>query len=155
MINNLPRRHFIKYSSASLLAGATGLSIPNIALGAVRKVVVIGGGAGGTIAAKYIKKSDPSIEVTLIESNKTYDTCFMSNEVIGGGRKIESIVHGYDGLKKRSINIVHSTASAIDIDKKTVLTSSGDRFKYDRLIVSPGISLKTVSYTHLTLPTKA
>jgi sulfide dehydrogenase [flavocytochrome c] flavoprotein subunit len=142
MINNLPRRHFIKYSSASLLAGATGLSIPNIAFGAVHKVVVIGGGAGGTIAAKYIKKSDPSIEVTLIESNKTYDTSFMSNEVIGGGRKIESIVHGYDGLKKRSINIVHSTASAIDIDKKTVLTSSGDRFKYDRLIVSPGISLK-------------
>ncbi len=141
-MRNLRRRHFIKFGSASLIASASAISMPTIVLGAVRKVVVIGGGAGGTIAAKYLKKSDPLIEVTLIESNKTYNTCFMSNEVIGGGRKIESLNHGYDGLKNRGVNVVHDTASAIDIDRNTVLTTSGDRFEYDRLIVSPGISFK-------------
>ena len=141
-MRNLRRRHFLKIGGASLLAGTAAISTPNIVLGAVRKVVVVGGGAGGTIAAKYIKKSDSSIEVTLIESNKTYNTCFMSNEVIGGGREIKTLNHGYDGLKKRGVNVVRSTASAIDIEKNTVLTTSGDRFEYDRLVVSPGISIK-------------
>ena len=121
-MRNLRRRHFLKIGGASLLAGTAAISTPNIVLGAVRKVVVVGGGAGGTIAAKYIKKSDSSIEVTLIESNKTYNTCFMSNEVIGGGREIKTLNHGYDGLKKRGVNVVRSTASAIDVEKNTVLT---------------------------------
>ncbi len=142
-MHNLKRRSFLKFGSATLVAGATSLTVPNIALGATRKVVVIGGGAGGTIAAKYIRKADASIEVTLIESHKTYNTCFMSNEVIGGGRKIESLNHSYDGLKKRGINVVHSKATAIDIDNNNVLTSDGTKFDYDRLVVSPGISLKT------------
>ena len=104
--------------------------------------MVIGGGAGGTIAAKYIRQSDSSIDVTLIETNKEHYTCFMSNEVIGGDRKITTIKHPYDGLKKYGINIVHSMATAIDADKKTVMTASGDSFSFDRLIVSPGVSLK-------------
>jgi sulfide dehydrogenase [flavocytochrome c] flavoprotein subunit len=105
-------------------------------------VVVIGGGAGGTIAAKYIKKADSSIDVTLIETNKTYHTCFMSNEVIGGNRKIETLRYEYEGLKKHGINVVHSSASAIDVDNKKVVTADGVTLGYDRLVVSPGISLK-------------
>lgn len=142
-MHNLERRSFLKFGSATLIAGATSLTVPNIALGATRKVVVIGGGAGGTIAAKYIQKADASIEVTLIESNKTYNTCFMSNEVIGGGRKIESLNHSYEGLKKHGVSVVHSKATAIDIDNNNVLTSDGTKFDYDRLVVAPGISLKT------------
>ena len=30
-------------------------------------MVVVGGGYGGTIAAKYIQMADPSVRVTLIE----------------------------------------------------------------------------------------
>ena len=56
MIKNLQRRNFIRLGSASLLIGAASVSLPNIVRGAQKKVVVIGGGAGGAIAAKYIKK---------------------------------------------------------------------------------------------------
>ena len=143
MIKNLQRRNFIRLGSASLLIGAASVSLPNIVRGAQKKVVVIGGGAGGAIAAKYIKKSDSSIDVTLIESNKTYHTCFMSNEVIGGGREIGSLNHDYRGLKKRGINIIYGKATAVDVEKNTVVTGIGDKFEYDRLVVSPGISLKT------------
>jgi sulfide dehydrogenase [flavocytochrome c] flavoprotein subunit len=141
-MENLKRRNFIKLGGTSVIAGAAGLSIPSIVLGATRKVVVIGGGAGGTIAAKYIKKADSTIDVTLIETNKTYHTCFMSNEVIGGNRRIESLKYEYEGLKKRGINVAHSNASAIDVDNKSVVTADGVSLSYDRLIVSPGISLK-------------
>ena len=140
-MKNINRRDFIKLGSGSLVAGSAGLIVPQIAVGATKKVVVIGGGAGGTIAAKYIRQADSSIDVTLIETNKEYYTCFMSNEVIGGDRKMETIKHSYDGLQKYGINIVHSMATAVDADKKTVMTASGDSFSFDRLIVSPGVSL--------------
>ena len=142
-MKKLNRRDFIKLGGGSIvISTAAGLSFPNLALGASKKVVVIGGGAGGTIAAKYIRKMDESIDVTLIESNKDYHTCFMSNEVIGGDRPFETIHHTYDGLKKYGINLVHSKATGVDVDSKTVTTASGDTFNYDRLIVSPGIALQ-------------
>lgn len=141
-MKKLNRRDFIKLGGGSIVAGTAGLSIPNIALGASKKVVVIGGGAGGAIAAKYVKKADSSIDVTLIETNKEYYTCFMSNEVIGGDRNIETIRHSYEGLGKHDINVVHSKATGVDVDSKVVTTASGDTFNYDRLVVSPGISFK-------------
>ncbi len=141
-MKKLNRRDFIKLGGGSVVAGTAGFSIPNIALGASKKVVVIGGGAGGTIAAKYLRRADSSLEVTLIEKNDDYHSCFMSNEVIGGDRKIETIRHTYDGLKKHGINVVKSKATGVDVDAKKVMTESGDSFSYDRLVVSPGISIK-------------
>lgn len=136
------RRAFLKIGGGSLVAGASTIGIPNLALGANKKVVVIGGGAGGAVAAKYVRKMDSSIDVTLIEANDKHYTCFMSNEVLGGGRKLESICHGYGGLKKHGINVVHSKATGVDAKSKTVTTASGDTFKYDRLVVSPGIDFR-------------
>ena len=106
------------------------------------KVVVIGGGAGGATAAKYIRKADPSIEVTLIEPKEYYYTCFMSNEVLAGERAMQSIKFGYDGLAKYGIKVIHSLATGIDSVTKQVTTQSGETFNYDRLIVSPGIDFQ-------------
>ncbi|NVZ09065.1 FCSD flavin-binding domain-containing protein [Allochromatium humboldtianum] len=134
------RRDFIKTSGAA--AAAVGiLGFPHLAFGAGRKVVVIGGGTGGATAAKYIKLADPSIEVTLIEPNENYYTCYLSNEVIGGDRKLESIRHGYDGLRAHGIQVVHDSATGIDPDKKLVKTAGGAEFGYDRCVVAPGIEL--------------
>ena len=141
-MKKLNRRDFLKIGGGSLVAGASAVGIPNIALGANKKVVVIGGGAGGAVAAKYVRKMDSAIDVTLIEANKEHYTCFMSNEVLGGGRDIATIRHGYDGLKKHGINVVHSKATGVDASSKTVTTADGDTFNYDRLIVSPGIDFK-------------
>ncbi|HHN68201.1 MAG TPA: NAD(P)/FAD-dependent oxidoreductase, partial [Thermopetrobacter sp.] len=134
------RRRFIQAAGVGAAAGVAGM--PNVVLGAAKKVVVVGGGPGGATAARYLKLIDPGIEVTLIEANKTYHTCFMSNEVLGGGRSIESIAFGYDGLKKAGINVVHDMVTAIDAGKKTVTTKGGQTFAYDRCIVSPGIDFR-------------
>ena len=116
-MKKMNRRDFIKLGSGSLVAGVTSLGIPNIALGANKKVVVIGGGAGGAVAAKYIHRAG-DIDVTLIEANKDHHTCFMSNEVIGGDRDIATIRHSYEGLKKHGINVVHSKATGVDPESK-------------------------------------
>lgn len=137
-MNKFSRRDFMKASAtAAAVAG-----FPAIALGAGKKVVVVGGGTGGATAAKYIRMLDPSVEVTLIEQNKHYFTCYMSNEVLGGARGMDDIKHGYEGLKKHGVNVVHDTVTAIDPDKKMVMTKGGGKFAYDRAVLSPGIDFK-------------
>jgi sulfide dehydrogenase [flavocytochrome c] flavoprotein subunit len=133
------RREFVKVTGAAAAVSAIGL--PNLVLGQGKKVVVVGGGTGGATAAKYIKMADPAIDVTIIEPNQEYYTCYLSNEVISGERTLDSLKQGYDGLKGHGVNVVHDSASGIDADKKVVKTAGGKEFPYDRCIVSPGVSL--------------
>jgi len=118
--------------------------MPSIAFGAKPKVVVIGGGAGGATAARYLAKdSKGAIDVTLVEASKRYYTCFFSNLYIGGFRKYGSIGHNYYGLAvNNGINVVHEWASSVDNAAKKVKLASGATLSYDRLVLSPGISLK-------------
>ncbi|MBK1645743.1 cytochrome C [Thiocapsa imhoffii] len=133
------RRDFVKVAGT---AGALGmLGVPHLAFAASRKVVIVGGGTGGATAAKYIKMADESIDVTVIEPNTEYVTCYLSNEVIGGDRAYDTLRVSYDGLKSHGINVVHEMAVGIDADKKVVKTADGSEFAYDRCIVAPGIEI--------------
>lgn len=132
------RRDFVKTTGA--IAAVAAIGAPSLVFGEGKKVVVVGGGTGGATAAKYIKLADPSIDVTIIEPNETYFTCYMSNEVLSGERTLESLGHGYDGLKAMGITVVHDKATGIDAEKKVVKTEGGKEFAYDRAIVAPGIS---------------
>ena len=138
------RRNFIKLSGGvAVTAGtlsATGCA--GLMGSASKKVVVVGGGTGGATAAKYLKLFDPSLDVTLIEANKNYHTCYMSNEVLGGNRTMESIRFGYDGLAGHGVKIVHDWVTGIDADSRTIKTKGGASFSYDRAIVAPGIDFK-------------
>jgi sulfide dehydrogenase [flavocytochrome c] flavoprotein subunit len=141
-MTNLNRRHF-----SALFAGtaATGmLAMPNIARAAKPKVVVVGGGAGGATAARYLAKdSKGAIDVTLVEASKRYYTCFFSNLYLGGYRDYDSIGHGYDGLAYgHGINMVHDWASSVDTAGKKLMLASGASLSYDKLVLSPGIDIK-------------
>jgi sulfide dehydrogenase [flavocytochrome c] flavoprotein subunit len=133
------RRDFVKAAGAATAVGVFGA--PHLAFGATQKVVIVGGGTGGATAAKYIKMADSSIDVTVIEPNKEYITCYLSNEVLGGDRAFDTLKVSYDGLKALGINVVHDTASGIDAEKKVVKTAGGTEFGYDRCIVAPGIQI--------------
>lgn len=138
----LNRRVFLGSSAFA----ATSLSAPMV-MGAHHikpKVVIIGGGAGGATAARYIAKdSKGEIDVTLIEPTRTYYTCFFSNLYIGGFRDFSSIGHSYGKLAADyRINVVHDWAIGVDRDAKTVTLAGGDKIPYDRLILSPGIDFK-------------
>lgn len=107
-----------------------------------RRVVVVGGGYGGTIAAKYIRMSDPSIEVVLIERNKTFISCPFSNLVIGGNRNLDENKIGYDALAaNHGIQMIYGEVSAVDVAARKVRLAEGD-VSYDRLILSPGIDFR-------------
>lgn len=135
------RRTFLK-TTGTLAAGSLVTGFPTILSAAGQHVVVVGGGVGGATAAKYLRIAAPEVNITLIEPNQIYHTCFMSNEVISGYRNIESIQFRYGGLAYRGINIVHDFVVGIDPVRKQVQTGTGILYEYDRCIVSPGIDFK-------------
>ncbi len=96
---NFTRRGFIKLTGGVAAVGLTSPFIaPSIAGAAKQKVVVIGGGYAGSIAAKYIRMADPSIQVTLVEQNADYYSGPLSNWVIAGFRDLSVQKWGYEGL---------------------------------------------------------
>lgn len=142
-MSNINRRDFIKLSAGGTVAsGVAALGFPNLALGTSHDVVVIGGGAGGAIVAKYIKMMDESINVTLIEANPNYYTCFMSNEVVSGERDLATLQFDYDGLKARGIKVIYEMAETVDPEKKMITTASGTKVPYQKLVLSPGIDFR-------------
>lgn len=140
-MTNLTRRGLLKATAASSVA-ASAIGFSSTASAAGKKVVIVGGGIGGATAAQYLKKMDKSIDVTIVEYNTDYYTCFMSNEVIGGNRDIESIHFTYEKLKAKGINVVFDTVTNIDAKAQKVMTKGGQSLAYDRCIVSPGVDYK-------------
>jgi sulfide dehydrogenase [flavocytochrome c] flavoprotein subunit len=138
------RRDFVKAGCASAaLATVGGISPKAFGKGAKGRVIVVGGGYGGAIAAKYIKMADPDIDVLLIEKNSHYVSCPLSNEVLSGERTIESLTFDYMGLSRnRGVNVMQDEIVAIDPDGKKVKGSSGNYYRYDKLVVSPGVSFR-------------
>jgi sulfide dehydrogenase [flavocytochrome c] flavoprotein subunit len=136
----LTRRHF----GLLMGTGAATLAMPTYLRAQDKpKVVVIGGGAGGATAARYIAKdSEGGIDVTLIDASDQFTTCFFSNLYLGGYRDFTSITHSYDKLQSDyGITKVTGMATAVDRDAKTVQMADGSSIPYDRLVVSPGIDL--------------
>lgn len=136
---SLNRRSFLAST-----AGATASLAAPAAWGASHgrpRVVVIGGGAGGATAARYVAKdSDGAIDVTLVEPTRTYYTCFFSNLYLGGFKEIADIGHGYGTLASaHGVNVVHDWAVAVDRSAKTVTLAGGAALDYDKLILAPGI----------------
>src|SRR5262245_33638846 len=104
-------------------------------------VVVIGAGFGGATAARYLKRLEPNLDVTLVEREERVVTCPFSNVVLGGYETLAGITHSLDGLKAAGVKVVRGEASAIDLAARSVRLADGSRLAYDRLVVSPGIDL--------------
>ncbi len=139
----MDRRSFLQAGAALALLG-TGVSA-HAMRGA--KVVVIGGGYGGATAAKYIRLlSDKAIDVTLVEPDKEFISCPLSNLVVGGSRKLAEISRPYSNLTRNyGISVVHDLAASIDITARTVQLAGGSSLSYDKLVLSPGIDLNFAS----------
>jgi len=107
------------------------------------RVVVVGGGVGGIATAQSIKKSDPNIDVTIVEKNQIYSTCFGSNWVLSDIFTMKDITSNYNKMADRyKINMIIDTVVGVDPVKQTVQIANGKDLAYDRLVVSPGIDFR-------------
>jgi sulfide dehydrogenase [flavocytochrome c] flavoprotein subunit len=143
MIRNT-RRDFLKTAGAVSAVSA----LPLIGCGAPKRVVVVGGGFGGATAARYVKMFDPSIDVTLVEANKTYTMCPLSNTVFSGLTTVEALTRDYSQFASAGVKVVNDMVTAIEPGKGAageggkVMTQGGQTLMYDRLILAPGVDFK-------------
>ena len=129
-MSTIDRRGFIRSAGGLALALGAGVGVGACATPVGRaapgRVVVIGGGFGGATAAKYLKKWEPRLEVTLVERNQNFVSCPISNLVLAGVKRIEDITLAYDGLARYGVRLVRDEAVAIDVDKREVRLAKGD-----------------------------
>jgi NADPH-dependent 2,4-dienoyl-CoA reductase/sulfur reductase-like enzyme len=134
------RRDFLKTAVAG--ASAAVLPLPAIAQGVGGRVVVVGGGFGGATCARFIRRIDPRIAVTLVEASPTFIACPFSNLVIVGLRDLKAQEFGYDKLAADQVTVQISPATAIDTQGRNVTLGNGASLPYDRLVLSPGIDIR-------------
>jgi sulfide dehydrogenase [flavocytochrome c] flavoprotein chain len=126
-----------------LLTAAAGaatslLPRPMLAQNAQPRIVVIGGGFAGATAARFLKREDPRLAVTLVEANPIFAACPFSNEVIAGFRDMRAQLFGYEHITRDGVAIVHQVATAVDGAVRTVTLGNGTKLAYERLVVAPG-----------------
>ena len=133
----ISRREFMQWTAAASATAMAGCATTGS--GSAGRVVVIGGGIGGSTAAKYVKMWAPDIDVTVVERESSFISCPISNLVLAGSTTMNEITRGYGGLTDRGIRVARDSAVAIDAAAKTVRLAGGETLAYDRLIVSPGV----------------
>ena len=137
----MKRRHFLKNS---LFASAAMLGAPGLAARRTPHVVVVGGGFGGAMAAKYLRVyGQGRIDVTLVEQNRQFVSCPMSNLVLVGLKELSYCTRQYDQLANHwGVRVLHQRAAKIRVAASRMLLDDGSEIAYDRLVVSPGVDLQ-------------
>ena len=128
-------------------ASAATLAMPYVARAHTNAhVVVIGGGAGGATAARYLAKdSGGALKVTLIDPAQKFTTCFFSNLYLGGYRSFNSITHSYDNLVAAGVDKINAKAVGFGKNDRYIRLDNSDQVFFGKLVVSPGIDIKYVS----------
>jgi NADH dehydrogenase FAD-containing subunit len=138
------RRDFVAKAIASSAVSALLLRRAPYALaGARAKIVIVGAGVGGLIAARTLAKYESQLEIILVEGSTTYVSNFNSNLYIGGLAGFDQIAHSYDKVASLSaIKFVNRRVLSIDRGRKTIRLGPNDTIAYDRLLISPGVDLQ-------------
>ena len=142
----LTRRRFLSGTAAIGAVAAGGIAKPALAQ-ARPKVVIIGGGAGGASAVRrLVAETKGNLDITLIEPDATYTTCFYSNLYLADLQPFEVLEHGFGAIAALpGVTIAHDMAKTIDREKRQVTLAGGSTLAYERLVVSPGIALDYAS----------
>jgi sulfide dehydrogenase [flavocytochrome c] flavoprotein chain len=136
MSQALTRRMLLKTAAV----GAAAAFSHRTAAQASPRVVVVGGGFGGTTCARELKRK--GLAVTLVEASAVYTACPFSNAVLAGLRSIEAQQFKLDVVEKGGINIVRQRAVRVDSQTRRVVLEDGSLLDYDRLVLSPGIDIR-------------
>jgi len=142
------RRQVLKTGAALAAAGAIGQGFaqefyakPATLLPRTRapRVVVVGGGWGGTTVARKVKQQNPEVEVVLVEQKPIFMSCPMSNLFLAGIKPLEWLVFDYTNVVKDGVIFVQEKVLDINLGRRLVRTTGG-YLSYDFLVLAPGIA---------------
>ena len=116
------------------LAGCAGVPTSGPSIG---RVVIVGGGFGGSTAARYLRMWGGNVDVTLVERNPNFISCPISNLVIGGHKQMADITRGYEGLKAIGVKVMQGDGRPVGI--QWVVLETNETFQvgeYQELVYS-------------------
>ena len=110
----------------------------------MKRVVILGGGVGGTIVAnqlsrklkKQIDQDDASITVVDMYGNHVYQPGFMY--IAFGNERPEKLERPERSLLDHRVRLVVDEVRRIDETTQTVELGSGDKLGYDQLVLATG-----------------
>lgn len=103
-----------------------------------RRVVIVGGGFGGTEAARRLKKAD--VEVTLIDRHNHLLFQPLIYQVAAGALSSGQVATPTRHMLRRSANtnVLMAAVTSIDVGNRQVVLDRGERLDYDSLILACG-----------------
>lgn len=105
------------------------------------RVVVLGGGVGGLVAATALRRALPKEHrVTLVDRAGEHRFAPSYLWVLTGQREPRSLVRSLAPLQRKGIEVVQAEVQAIHLGRREVQTSQGS-LAYDHLVVSLGAEL--------------
>lgn len=103
-----------------------------------QKVLIVGGGFGGVKAALELAH-DPHFAVTLLSNEselRYYPTLY---HTATGGKYANSSIPLFDLFQETPVRVVQGEAVTLDRRAKLVMTSEGQGYEYDQLILALGV----------------
>ncbi|MGM0183110.1 FAD-dependent oxidoreductase [Enterococcus sp. AZ102] len=105
-------------------------------------IVVVGAGYAGVAATKFMAKKfkkDPNVAITLIDRHSYHTMMTELHEVAGGRVEPDAIQYDLQRLfaRKKNVQLVTDTVTAIDKEKKVVKTKLGN-YPFDYVVLGMG-----------------
>jgi sulfide:quinone oxidoreductase len=108
-----------------------------------KKVVVLGGGVGGTMVANSLAKGlkKDEVEITIVDEDgkHVYQPGFVY--ISFGNEKPHKIVKDERKLLRKNVNLVVDKATKIDVDDRRITTSKDKKLEYDHLVLATGAEI--------------
>jgi sulfide:quinone oxidoreductase len=111
------------------------------AVGSAGRTVVLGGGTGGLVAARELRRrlaTDHRVVLVDRAADHVYQPSLLWQMV--GKRRPSQFSRPLNRLQRKGIEFRNTEAQTLDLDNRVVVTASGD-LEYDSLVVSLGVQL--------------
>jgi len=105
------------------------------------QLIVIGGGTAGIMVASQILKSNPNINIGLIEPADTHYYQPAWTLVGANTYDFDKTARSMSSIIPNGVNWIKESADKFDPENNKLTTSSGNEFTYDYLVVCPGLRM--------------
>lgn len=141
---DINRRDFLRVSSSALLA--VGVSLPQETAAQEKiktraHILIVGSGLGGIAIASRLQKGLEGARITMLDRKEEHNYQPGYTLVATGIWPVSKVRDRNIDFQPAGIQWIHEMAAGFEPDSNTVITETGQRIRYDFLVVATGVYL--------------